>query len=55
MGNLTREDIMNGWTEETLEAYLKERQKQKIVFADKPQAHDVKIAPEKKSFNPHNW
>ena len=55
MGVLTREDIMNGWTEEKLEAYLKERQQQKIVYENSHKPSDVKIANEKKSFNPHNW
>lgn len=54
MGILTREDIMNGWTEEKLMAYFKERNAQKAVFADLPKPNDAKSENTSK-FNPHNW
>ena len=53
---LTREDIMNGWTEETLDVYLKERQSQKSAYAmaqDKLNTNVPSVTT--KTFNPHQW
>lgn len=52
---LTREEIMNGWTEETLAAYLKERGAQKAIFEAQPTKQQNVPNETTSKFNPHNW
>lgn len=52
--NLTKEDIRNGWTEDTLREYLSERDNQKREHAAAKQ-YAVPKMENAKTFNPHNW
>lgn len=51
---LTKEDIRNGWNEETLKAYLKQRDEQKKEFASQKKPAVLKVE-NVKAFNPHDW
>ena len=53
----TKDEMKNGWTEESLTLYLKEREKQNAEFVlrqgDKKPA--IKIENVRDSFDPHKW
>lgn len=51
----TREEIRNGWTAESFNAYLKEREKQKADF-NLSQEKVLKMQVfNNATFNPHEW
>ena len=55
----TPEEARNGWTAESLEAYLKQRESERMDFAklEAEHGHKVRIATSQttREFNPHNW
>ena len=51
---LTKEEIRNGWTEEKLAAYHKEREAQKMAHAAGDKTKKVKVESSA-GFNPHLW
>lgn len=52
---LTKEDIQNGWTEETLSEYLKTRERQKVAYASAQVSNRVARIENVTKFNPHKW
>ncbi len=53
---LTTEEIRNGWTEQTLAAYHKERATQKLEYEmDQAKKNPAVKTENVNSFNPHNW
>lgn len=53
---LTPEEIRNGWTPETLAAYLRESEMRAVrrVFGD-PEAKPLPKMVNGSAFDPHNW
>jgi hypothetical protein len=53
----TRDDLKNGWTRESLNAYLAERAQQKEAFAAELAESKIKKAKSENvtKFDPHKW